>query len=209
MTATQIRNEKLGPRVVDALKSRHFEAFYVQTKAQALQKALELIPAGDTVSWGGSLTLQEIGLIDALKKGDYTVLDRANPKPGEDIARMALTCDTYLMSANAISEDGQLVNVDGNGNRLAAMIFGPKSVVVIAGVNKIVKTQKDAVVRARTIAAPINCQRFPDNRTPCNQTGECADCKSVDSICVQIVTTRLCRPAGRIKVILVGESLGF
>ena len=117
-------------------------------------------------------------------------------------------CDTYLTGANAISEDGEIVNVDGNGNRVAAMTFGPKSVIVACGMNKVVKTAEDATSRARNTAAPVNAQRF-DIRTPCKTTGSCADCKSTDSICSYIVRTRLCKPAGRIKVVLVGEALGF
>jgi len=123
--------------------------------------------------------------------------------------RQALLCDTYLCGTNALSEDGQLVNVDGNGNRVAAMIYGPTQVIVVAGMNKVVKTVKDAYIRARTIAAPLNVQRFPKAVTPCNETGACADCTGAGSICSYIVTTRLCKPAGRIKVILVGKSLGF
>ena len=116
------------------------------------------------------------------------------------------------MSSNAITEDGQLVNIDGLGNRLAALLYGPKSVIVIAGMNKVAKTLDDAIQRARTVAAPVNMQRIAllmDRKTPCVSTGSCADCKSPDSICSQIVITRLCAPQGRIKVILVNESLGF
>lgn len=208
--AVEKRNSKLGNLVVKALKNRQFEAFYVENRQQAVEKALELIKEGDSVSWGGSATLNEIGLIDKLyeNKANYTILDRAKAAPGEDIQRMAFSCDTYLASANAISEDGQLVNVDGNGNRVAAMIFGPKSVIIIAGMNKIVKSLDDAIVRARTIAAPTNCQRF-DRKTPCNVTGSCGDCKGEQSICANVVISRVSNIKGRIKVILVGESLGF
>ena len=123
--------------------------------------------------------------------------------------RKALLCDTFLMSSNAISEDAQLVNIDGNGNRVAAMIYGPKNVIIIAGMNKVVKTLDDAYARARNIAAPSVVQRFPNAKTPCNQTGSCHDCLSSDSCCAYIVTTRICRPAKKIKVIQVGENLGL
>jgi L-lactate utilization protein LutB len=123
--------------------------------------------------------------------------------------RQALLCDTYLTSSNAISEDGQLVNIDGNGNRVSAMIFGPRQVIVIAGMNKVVKTAEDAMVRARTIAAPLNMQRFPQAETPCQETGACGNCVSAGCICNYLVITRACKPPGRIKVILVGEDLGL
>jgi hypothetical protein len=121
----------------------------------------------------------------------------------------ALLCGTFLCSSNAISEDGQLVNIDGNGNRVAAMIFGPRQVIVIAGMNKIAKTLEDAAGRARTVASPLTTQRFPTINTPCQETGSCADCLVADSICSFIVRTRICKPAGRIKVILVGKDLGL
>ena len=119
-----------------------------------------------------------------------------------------MQADVFLTGANAISLDGQMVNVDGSGNRVAAIIYGPKTVLVVAGMNKVVETLEDAVTRARTIAAPMNQQRFMLN-TPCTKTGTCADCKSEECICNQIVITRHCRPGGRIKFVLVGEELGF
>lgn len=208
MTPKQMRNKALGESVVKALKSRRFDAYYVDDAPSAVEKALSLIPKDDTVSWGGSMTIRDMGLTKALHDKGYKVLDRENAKPGEDIARMALTCDTFLMSANAITQDGELVNVDGTGNRCAALIFGPKSVIVIAGINKIVKSLSDAYSRARNLAAPVNAQRF-DINTPCKVTGECADCKSPDCICANVVITRLSKPAEKVKVIIVGEELGY
>lgn len=210
-TPVQIRSDKLAEKVIKALNSRHFEAYYCPTKEAALEKALSLIPKDEVVSWGGSNTIKEIGLMSYVLENNYSVINRDLAKtPGErmELMRQALTCDTFLMSANAISEDGQLVNVDGNGNRVAAMIFGPKRVIVIAGINKIVKSETDAVVRARTISAPINAQRF-DIKTPCHVTGTCEDCITPDCICTYVVTTRISRPAKRIKVILVGEPIGY
>ena len=124
------------------------------------------------------------------------------------LMRQALTCGTFIMSSNAISADGQLVNIDGNANRVAALCFGPESVLVIAGMNKVMGDLDSAIARARQVAAPANAQRF-DIKTPCAVTGSCGDCTSPDCICCQMVITRACRPAGRIKVILVGEDLGF
>lgn len=212
LTPPALRAQKLGPQVAAALKKRHFDAYFCPTAAEALRQALELIPAQDTVSWGGSASIQEIGLLQALKERNQPVLDRDSaqtPDERRQLMRRALTCDTFLMSTNALSQDGQLVNVDGNGNRVAALMYGPKQVIVIAGTNKIVKDSDAALVRARTVAAPINAQRFAQNKTPCLVTGECANCTSTDCICAQVAVTRLCRPAGRIKVIIVGEDLGY
>lgn len=205
------RAAKLGPRVVNALKSRHFDAYYCDSKKEALQQALALIPQDALVAWGGSATLEETGILQAVKE-KFNVLDRdaaQTPQERQELMRRALLCDVFLMSANALSEDGQLVNVDGNGNRVAALVYGPKSVIVVAGINKIAKTLQDALSRARTVAAPQNAQRFENLKTPCLQTGACADCTSADSICAYVLTTRISRPAGKIKVILVGENLGF
>ena len=209
--AERIRNEKLGASLIQALALRHFDAYYCASCAEAAEKILSLIPKTDVVSWGGSMTMEALGVIDRVKKGGWRVIDRSTAQSQEEkieIMRRALLCDTYLTGANAISEDGEIVNVDGNGNRVAAMTFGPKSVIVACGMNKVVKTAEDAISRARNTAAPVNAQRF-DIRTPCKTTGSCADCKSTDSICSYIVRTRLCKPAGRIKVVLVGETLGF
>ncbi len=209
------RNRKLGAKIVSELEKRHFEAYFCEKRDEVRDLILKLIPKEDTVSWGGSATLEECGIFDLLKENGYKTIDRAQGKTREEsleISRQALLCGTFLMSANAISEDGQLVNVDGTGNRLAALLYGPKSVIVIAGMNKVVKTAEDALKRARTYAAPVNMQRIAllmARNTPCVTTGSCADCKSPDSICSQILTTRLCSPAKRIKVILVNEELGF
>ncbi len=209
-TPIELRNEKLGAKVVKALEGRHFEAVYVNTKEEALEKALCYIPEKAVVSWGGTSTAREIGLLDALHERNYILIDRdaAAQEDKNDVARQALLCDYYIMGSNAISEDGQLVNIDGNGNRLAALLFGPKQVIIVAGINKVVRDIEAAQVRAQTIAAPINRQRFPGN-TPCIVTGSCGHCTTLDSICAQTVITRLCKPAGRIKVILIGENLGY
>ena len=200
-----------GPKTAEALNKRHFEAYYCSTAAEAVEKVLELTPKTDVVSWGGAMTVDELGIKQRMAQEGYTLLDRdtaQTPEEKQAIMRQALTCGTFLMSSNAISKDGQLVNIDGNGNRVAAMCFGPRQVVVIAGMNKVLGTLDDAVARARNVAAPANAQRF-DIKTPCAVTGSCGDCASPDCICCQMVITRVCRPAGRIKVILVGEDLGL
>ena len=212
MTQPQIeRNRKLGESLVNALKARHFEACYCADTEEAQQKLLEWIPQEDTVAWGGSQTLAEIGAQDMLRARGQVLIDRdkaQTPAERNTLMRQALTADTFLMSSNAITEDGQLVNMDGNGNRAAALVFGPRQVIVVAGLNKVAKDLDAAIARVRGTAAPTNAQRFPVN-TPCKITGTCADCKSPDCICANMVITRISKPAGKIKVILIGETLGM
>lgn len=200
-----------GPILVKNLISRHFDAYYCPDKASALKKALELIPEGASVGWGGCMSAEQIGLIEAVKAGNYRPIDRSTGKTPEEVTalmKQCLTADVFITGANGISMDGQMVNIDGAGNRVAAIVYGPDSVIVVAGMNKVMDTVEAAMTRARTIAAPVNNQRF-DNENPCKFTGKCADCKAVTSICNQFLTTRHCRPVGRIKFILVGEDLGF
>ena len=203
--------DKRGAILVKNLKSRHFDAYYCSTKEEALERALSLIPAGASVGWGGCVSCQQIGLLDAIRAGDYKALDRDKcntPEERDNLMHQCLLADTFLTGANAISLDGQMVNIDGNGNRVAAIIYGPRQVIVVAGMNKVVDTLDAAITRARTVAAPINQQRF-GLPNPCTATGSCADCKSETCICNHIVVTRHCRPVGKIKFILVGEDLGF
>lgn len=211
MNVREMRNEVLGNRVVTALESRNMEAYYVKTKEAALAKALELIPEGSSISWGGTMSAQEIGLTDALHKGKYDVYDREQVETREEkekIAHQALNCDFFIGSTNALSEDGVLVNVDGNANRVAAFAYGPKNVLLIVGMNKVVKTEADAMSRARNEAAPINAQRFGVD-TPCVKNGSCFNCKSPQCICCQILITRFSKVPKRTKIILVDENLGF
>ena len=203
--------EKRGKILVKNLQSRHFEAYYCANREQALKKALELIPEGASVGWGGALSAEQIGLQDAVRKGNYHALDRETCATAEERDRMSRACldaDVFITGANGLSLDGQMVNIDGTGNRVAAIIYGPKNVLVIAGMNKVTDSLEDAIRRARTVAAPMNQQRF-QLPNPCTATGTCADCKSLTCICNQIVITRNCRPAGRIQFILVGEDLGL
>ena len=202
---------KRGELLVKNLKSRHFDASYCETREQALEKALELIPKGATVGWGGALSAKQIGLIDAMNAGEYNAIDRdktTSPEERVKAMKRCLMADVFITGANALSLDGQMVNIDGVGNRVAAIVYGPESVIVIAGMNKVMDTLDAAVVRARTIAAPMNKQRFA-SQTPCEVTGTCGDCKSEGCICNQILITRNSKPAGRIKMILVGEDLGL
>lgn len=203
--------EKRGNLLVKNLQSRHFEAYYCSTKEKALEKALELIPKGASVGWGGVMSAAQIGLLDAVRQGDYRAIDRERCTTQEEklqAAKDAMFADVFLTGANGLSLDGEMVNIDGQGNRVAAIVYGPKEVLVIAGMNKVSDTLEDAITRARTVAAPLNQQRFMLNN-PCTVTGSCADCKSETCICNQILITRHCRPVGRIKFILVGEDLGL
>lgn len=207
----EIRNAALGATVVKNLEKRGFKAFYCADKSSALQQALALIPKSDTVCWGGSMSISEIGLLDKVRAG-YKTIDRdkaVNPAERAEVMRQGLLADTFLMSVNGMSVDGELVNIDGNGNRCAAMLYGPKQVVIIVGINKVAKDLHAAIARARSVAATTNVQRFPGKKTPCSVTGACADCLSADCICNYFVITRRSNPQGRIKVILVGECLGY
>lgn len=209
--ATKLYYDKRGSILVKNLRSRHFEAYYCENREEALKKALELIPEGASVGWGGALSAEQIGLMKALHEGNYRPIDRSlakTPEDREQMMRDMMFCDVFLTGANGMCLDGQMVNIDGMGNRVAATIYGPKSVIVVAGMNKVEDSLEDAVRRARTVAAPMNNQRF-GNDNPCSTTGTCGNCKNETCICNQIVITRHCRPVGRIKFILVGEELGF
>jgi len=203
--------EKRAQRLIKNLQSRHFDAYYCDSKEAALEKALELIPKGATVGWGGAMSAEQIGLIAALNEGEYNTIDRdkaPTPAEREKAMKQCLMADVFVAGANALSMDGQMDSIDGNGNRVAALVYGPDSVVIVAGMNKVVDSLEDAVRRARTVAAPSNKQRFA-LQTPCEVTGTCADCKSDGCICNQILITRNCKPAGRIKFVIVGEELGL
>jgi L-lactate utilization protein LutB len=209
---TKMRYDKAGPRVAEALKKRLFDACYCSTREEAIEKILSLIPAEDVVSWGGTMTVDELGLKDLLRQRGQKVIDRDTAKDLDErmaLMRQALSCDTFLMSSNAITESGELFNIDGNGNRVAAMCFGPKSVIVVAGMNKVVPDLEAAYAKVRHNTAPATVQRFPGNKTPCMVNGQCADCRSPECCCCYMVATRVCRPAGKIKVVLIGEDLGL
>lgn len=209
------RNKLLINSVINNLNKRNFNSFYSHSKEDALLQIVKLINKEDLVAWGGSVTLDELKIKEYLEKNGFKTINRDKAKSKEEKMQMiykGLSSDVYLMSANAISEDGILVNIDGTGNRTAALCFGPKKIIVIAGVNKIEKTLDDAVSRARNTAAPINAKRvsgFMNVETPCLKTGSCFNCKSETSICTQVLITRLSNPKDRINVILVNENLGY
>ncbi len=202
------RNEKLARKVISGLESRNMSGYYAANKEEALKKALELIPEGASVTMGGAMSACEIGLVDAVKKGNYNFIDRYAAEDMEAAMREAYHTDVYLASVNAITEDGILVNIDGNSNRVSAIAYGPKKVVFIVGMNKVCSDVDGAMKRARNVAAPMNAQRFPIH-TPCKETGSCMDCKSPETICCNFMITRFSRHAGRFHVILVNDSLGY
>lgn len=202
----------LSEKVIASLKSKNYDAYFCETIDEAKEKVLSLIPENDTVSWGGSFSVQEAGIIDCLRNGNFKLIDRDSANsPEEKMQKMreALTCDTFLASVNAIALDGTMVNIDGNGNRVAAISFGPKSVILLVGMNKLCKTREEAINRARNVAAPINGIRLGLSKLPCFKTGVCCDCNMDDCMCSYIVEMRRNRIPGRIKVVLVGEDLGF
>jgi len=202
------RNELLAQKVIKGLESRNMTGYYAASKEEAVKKALELIPEGSSVTMGGAMSAHEIGLVDVLKNGDYNFIDRDAYEDKRAAMLMAYDADVFLASANAMTEDGVIVNIDGNSNRVSAIAQGPKKVVFIVGMNKICDDVDGAMKRARNVAAPINAQRFGLS-TPCSKTGSCMNCKSPDTICCQILITRFSRHAGRIHVILVNDNLGF
>ena len=202
------RNELLAQKVMKGLESRNMSAYYAASKEEALAKALELIPEGSTITMGGCTSAHEIGLVDALKKGNYKFIDRNAISDPREALLEGYDADVFLASANAITEDGVIVNIDGNSNRVSAIAQGPRKVVFIVGMNKVCDDVDGAMKRARNVAAPINAQRFGLS-TPCAKTGSCFDCKSPDTICCQFLITRFSRHEGRIHVILVNDSLGF
>ncbi len=202
------RNDLLAETVLKGLKSRNMSGYYAHTKEEALKIALELIPEGSTVTMGGAMSAREIGLVDALQEGNYTFIDRDNYEDKREAMLLAYQADVFLSSCNAMTQDGVLVNIDGNANRVSAIAQGPKKVVMIVGMNKICDDVDGAMKRARNVAAPINAQRF-GLQTPCTKTGTCMDCKSPDTICCQFLITRYSKHADRIHVILVNDALGF
>ena len=202
------RNELLAQKVIAGLESRNMSGYYAADKNEALKIALDLIPEGSTVTMGGAMSAHEIGLVDALINGNYDFLDRDKATDKRAAMLAAYDADVFLSSANAITDDGVMVNIDGNSNRVSAIAQGPKKVVFIVGMNKVCSDIDAAMKRARTVAAPTNAQRFGLS-TPCAKTGTCFNCKSPDTICCQFLITRYSRHEGRIHVILVNDNLGF
>ena len=202
------RNELLAQKVISGLKSRNMTGYYAASREEALKIALSLIPEESTVTMGGGMSVHEIGLVKALKEGNYHFLDRDAMADKRAAMLAAYDADFFLSSANAVTEDGILVNIDGNANRVSAIAQGPKKVLFIVGMNKVCDDVDGAMKRARNVAAPTNAQRFGLS-TPCSKTGSCMNCKSPDTICCQFLVTRYSRHADRIHVILVNDFLGF
>ena len=202
------RNELLAQKVIKGLESRNMKGYYAADKEEAKKIALSIIPEGSSVTMGGAMSAHEIGLVEAIKGGNYDFIDRDAYEDKRKAMLLAYDADVFLSSVNAMTEDGVLVNIDGNANRVSAIAQGPKKVVFIVGLNKICDDVDGAMKRARNVAAPINAQRFGLS-TPCSVTGACADCKSPDTICCQFLITRYSKHADRIHVILVNDMLGF
>lgn len=212
MTPKQQAYKALGNTMIKNFKKRNIEAFYCEDSASAVALAMELMKDGGTVGKGGTETIREVGLLDAVKSAEHlTFIDRETaktPEEKDEIFIKTMQCDYFLTSSNAITVDGELVNIDGNGNRVACMICGPKNVIVVAGMNKVVEDVDSGIARIGNFAAPANAARL-GTRTPCATLGHCGDCHSQDCMCAQIVITRHSRNKDRIKVILVGDELGY
>ena len=202
------RNTLLAQKVMKGLKSRNMTGYYALSRDEARNLALSLIPDGSYVTMGGAMSVHEICLVDTLKDGNYRFIDRDAYDDQRAAMLMAYDADVFLSSANAITEDGVLINIDGNANRVSAIAQGPRKVIFVVGMNKVCSDVDSAMKRARNVAAPINAQRFGLS-TPCAKTGSCMNCKSPDTICCQFLITRFSRHADRIHVILVNDNLGF
>lgn len=199
------------PGILSNLERRNMEGFFFESSSDMIRDLLPRIPAGSIVTWGGSETLTDTGLLDAVRKGPYEILDRAVPQTPEEkrlFYSQSVLSDVYLMSTNALTYEGELINIDGNGNRLACLMQGPREVYVIAGMNKLVGSVEEGIHRIQNIAAPANVQRL-GKQTPCATLGRCANCFSPESICSQVVITRRSGIKGRIKVVLIAENLGY
>lgn len=205
-------NEEKILRTIASLEKNNMNGYIVSNKEELINKIISLTNEGEKVSCGGSMSLAETGVMDLLRSGRYNFLDRA--KEGlsvEDIDRIYRECffaDTYFSSSNAITEAGELYNVDGNGNRVAALLFGPKKVIIVAGVNKIVKNLDEAIKRNREIAAPANAKRL-NKSTPCTKIGYCMDCKSPEKICREYTVIKSQKDKNRIHVIFLNDNIGY
>ncbi len=201
----------LAEGIIKKLESRNMEGYYFDDSKSCIDKILSMMPSESIVSWGGSQSVIESGMMDALHKNNYKLIDRASattPDEQRSVFAQAIMSDYYFMSTNAITMDGELMNIDGNGNRAACLIHGPKHVMIIAGRNKVVEDLEFAESRIRNVASPANAKRL-GRQTPCNFTGRCGDCLSSECMCNQIIITRRSGHTGRIKVFLINEDLGY
>lgn len=205
-------HETLAATIIKNLEKRQMEGYYCPTVEDAEKLAFSFLKDGQSVSFGGSMTLEETGMLTALRHDpSIHLIDRSTAKTPEETKKMyhdALSSDVYFMSTNAITANGELVNIDGTGNRVAALIYGPETVIILTGMNKVAANVEEALSRIHNVATPQNCIRL-NKKTPCAATGRCADCLSPEGICNQIVITRRSGNPDRIKVILIGESLGY
>lgn len=211
MNAVQELYRKQAKALIPKFARRNMEAFYCDTAQEAKELVLSMIPEGSVVTSGGSVTLEQTGIFQELQSEKYTYVARSfSDDPKEVQARYAqqVQADYYLLSTNAFTADGELVNIDGSSNRMAMLLHGPRNVILVAGMNKLAMTREDALRRIHNMAAPPNAARL-NKKTPCALTGFCGDCLSAETICCQEVITRYSRLPGRIKIVLVGENLGF
>lgn len=211
MTPKQLAFQTVVESIIKNLEKRNMEGYFFEDSASCVKAITDMIEEGAVVSWGGSESIRECGLMDALKKENCTLIDRLtakSPDESRELYARAVLSDYYLMSTNAITLDGELVNIDGNGNRVACLIHGPKNIIMVVGMNKLVSDVKDGYKRVCNFAAPPNAKRLNRN-TPCFHTGKCGDCLSPDCMCNQIVITRRSGQPGRIKIFFVAEELGY
>lgn len=211
MTMKQKAFEKTARTVIERMEKRGMEGYFCEDSKACVNQILSMMEAGSTVAWGGSETIKECGLMDALKTADYHLIDRSlakTPEENREIFGKSILSDYFLMSSNAVTLNGELVNIDGNSNRVACLAHGPRHVMIIVGMNKLVSDVESAVARVRNIAAPANAERL-GTKTPCGVTGVCGDCLSPDCMCCEILITRRSRHPGRIKVFFVAEELGY
>lgn len=212
MTPKQLAYKTLGNTMIKNFKKRNIDAYYCETSADAVSLAMDFMAKGGTVGMGGTETIKETGLLDAVKSAEHlTFIDRSLAKSPEETRAIYLEtmgCNYYLMSSNAVTVAGELINIDGNGNRIACLAYGPEHIIMLVGMNKVTENVEAGIERIGIYAAPANAKRLGTN-TPCAATGHCGDCHSEDCMCAHTIITRHSRHAGRIKVILIGEELGF
>ncbi len=201
----------MAQSIIKNLEKRNMEGYYFETSKECVKAIIDSMPQGSIISWGGSETIKEAGLMDAVRNGSYELIDRADAKTPDEARQIyakTVLADYYLMSTNAITTDGELINIDGNGNRVACLIQGPSHVIIVAGMNKVVTDVPSGIARVRNMASPANAIRLKRN-LPCAATGHCHDCLAPECFCNQIVVTRRSGHTGRIKVYLVAEDLGY
>lgn len=211
MNAKQESYKNQAQTIIRNLEKRNMNGYYCQTAKDAVALVSGLLKEHATISFGGSETLKETGMLQALEEGPFTMIDRnkaKTPEERKDIYLKSVCSDYFFMSTNAITLDGELVNIDGNGNRIACLMQGPEQVIILAGMNKVCSDVTSAISRVRNFAAPPNAVRIGTG-TPCKTVGACMNCLSPDCMCCHILTTRFSRIPGRIKVVLIGEEYGY